>query len=59
MTEKIDIRGLKKWVAKNYPTGSALNQVLQMEDDELTFVQYKERGLIWLRLSRLEDIKKK
>jgi hypothetical protein len=54
MTEKIDIRGLKKWCAENYPTRSALNQVLQLEEDELTLNQYKERGMVWLKLSRLE-----
>jgi hypothetical protein len=54
MSEMIDIRGLKKWVAENYPPKSALSQVILMEDDELTFTQYKERGMVWLRLSRLK-----
>ena len=54
MGDMIDIRGLKKWCAENYPPRSALNQVLQMEKDELTFIEYRERGMVWLKLSRLE-----
>lgn len=57
MAEMIDIRGLKKWVAENYPHRSALNQVLQMEKDKMNFVQYRERGLVWLKLARIESDK--
>lgn len=49
----IDLRGLKKWVRENYPQNHPL-QVIQQEPDHLTMDEYKQRGLVWHRLSKIK-----
>jgi len=48
----IDLRGLKKWVRENYLKNHPL-QVIQQEPDKVTFEEYKQRGIVWLRLSKI------
>ena len=48
----IDLRGLKKWVKENYPQNHPL-QVIQNEPDKLSLEEYKNKGMVWIDLSKI------
>jgi hypothetical protein len=53
-SKRIDIRTLKGFAVRRLPRGSALRELLLIENDRLTVTEFLDKLDVWLKLLKME-----